>query len=198
MPNLDNKIARLKTGDEILIFNDKSIGFKLLDFWKWNVSDLLSNATRGRFAEFIVGTAMGIDLTEVRDEWGDYDLETWEWGKLRIEVKSSSYLQSWYQYNFSKIIFSIKRKNDPNKRLDANEYIRPSDVYVLCLLNHKDKKTVDTINLNQWVFYVVSTKTINNIFKNIKSISLKSLEKITEGIKYSELKEKIINEYKKL
>lgn len=42
-----------KTGDERLTFNDRETGFKLIDFWQWSVSDLVSNATRGRFAEFI-------------------------------------------------------------------------------------------------------------------------------------------------
>ena len=197
MVNLDRKRVKIKNGEENLTFGGKNTKYKLLDFWKWSVSDLLSNATRGIFAEFIVATAMEIDLTnEARDEWSEYDLETWEWGKIKIEVKSSSYLQTWDQRNYSNIIFSIKKKGKTSIAKDKNTFIRPSDVYVFCLLNHKDKRTVDPLNMDQWSFYVLSTNSINNIFKDKNSISLKSLETITESIGYNKLKEKIIKEAK--
>ena len=61
--------AFLKTGDEQLAYNEKPLGFSLLDFWRWSVSDILSNATRGRFAEFIVATAVNTDKTSLRDDW---------------------------------------------------------------------------------------------------------------------------------
>jgi hypothetical protein len=73
----------------------------------------LSNATRGRFAEFIVGTAMGLDPKNLRDEWAAYDLTTDE--GIKIEVKSASYIQSWNQKRLSNISFSIK----PAKYWDA-------------------------------------------------------------------------------
>jgi len=197
MNNLDKKRTRIKTGDENLTFAGENINYKLLDFWKWSVSDLLSNATRGIFAEFIVATAMNIDLTTgAREEWSEYDLETWEWGKIRIEVKSSSYLQTWDQRNYSNIIFSIRKRGNTSITKEKNKFTRPSDVYVFCLLNHMDKKTVDPLNMDQWSFYVVSTNKINNVFKEKNSISLKSLEKVTEKISYNQLKEKIINEVK--
>jgi hypothetical protein len=197
MTNLDKRRVKIKNGEENLIFAGKNTKYKLLDFWKWSVSDLLSNATRGIFAEFIVATAMEIDLTnEARDEWSEYDLETWEWGKIKIEVKSSSYLQTWDQKNYSNIIFSIKKKGKTSIAKEKNIFIRPSDVYVFCLLDHKDKKTVNPLNMDQWSFYVVSTNTINNIFKERNSISINSLENITEKIRYNQLKEKIINEAK--
>jgi len=74
-----------------------------MDFWKLSVSDLLSNTTRGTLAEFIVAMAMDIDLSNFREEWDAYDLETKN--GIKIEVKTSAYLQSWFQKNYSKIIF---------------------------------------------------------------------------------------------
>jgi len=53
--------AEPKVGNEYLTDNRKMTEYNLLDFWRWSVSDILSNATRGRFAEFIVGTAVGQD-----------------------------------------------------------------------------------------------------------------------------------------
>jgi hypothetical protein len=185
-----------KTGNEILKYNECCIGRTLLDFWKWNTSDLLSNATRGTFAEFIVATALEIDLSNVREEWKAYDLETKN--GIKIEIKTSAYLQSWFQNDYSKIIFSIKPAHywDSDTNRQSESIFRPSDVYVFCLLKHKHKETVDPLNLNQWDFYVLSTKKINNYRRSKSSITLKSLEKLTESINYSELKEKILNEYK--
>lgn len=151
-----------KTGDEPLTFKNQNLDVKLIDFWRWSVSDIVSNATRGRFAEFIVATALGIDQTIVRDEWSAYDLTSPE--GIKIEVKSASYLQSWFQNDYSKISFSIR----PTKHWDsltnkqAELAMRQADIYVFCLLKHKDKKTLNPMNLEQWEFYVTSTETLNN------------------------------------
>jgi hypothetical protein len=50
----------LKTGNEPLTVNGQNLDKSLLDFWRWNSSDLLSNATRGRLAEFIMASALGV------------------------------------------------------------------------------------------------------------------------------------------
>ncbi|MBW2644002.1 MAG: hypothetical protein JRC89_11710 [Deltaproteobacteria bacterium] len=83
----------------------KEIPVQLIDFWRWSASDLLSNATRGIFAELIIASAIGL-AHNVCSEWESYDLKTQK-GK-RIEVKSASYLQSWFQKELSKISFSIR------------------------------------------------------------------------------------------
>lgn len=106
MSSLDRIKATLKTGQEKLIYNEKELHFSLLDFWRWSVSDILSNATRGRFAEFIVATAASIDIKQVRDEWGAFDLITPD--GIKIEVKSAAYVQSWFQRVLSTISFSTK------------------------------------------------------------------------------------------
>lgn len=96
----------LKTGDERLIQNGVELEYNLLSFWRWNSSDLLSNTSRGRFAEFIVASATNVDISNARDEWAEYDLITPE--GIKIEVKSSAYVQSWFQKSLSKISFGIK------------------------------------------------------------------------------------------
>jgi hypothetical protein len=57
----------VKTGDECFHSIGASLGYTLLDFWRWSASDLVSNATRGRLAEFIVAKALGISVNAVRD-----------------------------------------------------------------------------------------------------------------------------------
>jgi hypothetical protein len=132
---------------------------------------------RGILAEFIVASALDL-LDKPRIEWNAYDLITQN--GTRIEVKSSSYLQSWLQYGYSSISFDIR----PTLAWDpiANSYThiptRQSDIYVFCLLNHKDKLTVDPINMDHWEFYVVSTNEINDKCMNQKTISLSSILKL--------------------
>jgi hypothetical protein len=193
---LDRIQATIKTGKERLTFNDKVLDFSLLDFWSWSVSDILSNATRGRFAEFIVATAINIDKTTARDEWSAYDLVTSD--GIKIEIKSAAYVQSWFQRTLSKISFSTKAAlywdSLTNKQTD--EKMRHADVYVFCLLHHTDKKTVDPLNMNQWEFYVLATKELNEYTRSQHSITLKSLQKLTEAINYDELKNTIIEKDK--
>lgn len=58
-----------KTGEEPLTDGAAPLGVTVGDCWAWIASDLLSNATRGRLAEFIVATALGVDVYGVRNEW---------------------------------------------------------------------------------------------------------------------------------
>lgn len=85
------KAARRLCGSERLTFNGKKLALTVSDFWQWNLSDLVSNLTRGRLAEFIVAHALGIDVLEgVRNEWDAFDLITTD--RVKVEVKSSAYL----------------------------------------------------------------------------------------------------------
>ena len=168
-------IATLKSGEEHLIHEQKETAFTLFDFWKWNSSNILSNSTRGVFAEFIVASALNIDIKTPRVEWAEYDLETKD--GIKIEVKSASYLQSWTQKDYSKISFSIKNKS--------------ADVYIFCLLKHLQEDTIDPLNLDQWEFYIVHIKEIKNYKRSKKSITLNSLRTLTSPIGYSEIKNTI-------
>lgn len=62
-----------RTGEENFSHNNQASSHPLLDLWRWSVPDILSNVIRGRLAEFIVATAININITQVRDEWGAYD-----------------------------------------------------------------------------------------------------------------------------
>ncbi|MCV9926113.1 hypothetical protein OIU83_00475 [Flavobacterium sp. LS1R49] len=191
MNSLETTKAILKTGEEKLLYNEKSLNFSLLDFWRWSVSDIVSNATRGRLAEFIVATAVNIDIKEIRDEWGAYDLETPD--KIKIEIKSAAYIQSWEQKKLSPISFSTKLSQPWNSEIDKRSTIpiRSADVYVFCLLHHLDKPTINPLNLNHWEFYVLSTEELNNYKRSQHSITLNSLKKLTNSIEYDKLKNEI-------
>lgn len=187
--------ATPKTGNEHLTFNEESIGYSLLEFWKWSVSDILSNATRGRFAEFIVGTAVGLNPKNLRDEWDAFDIKT-ESG-IKIEIKSAAYIQSWSQKEFSKISFSIKKAKhwDSNNGMSRGESKRHADLYVFCLLKTKNQNIINPLKLEQWEFFVLPTYKLDNYSRSQTSITLSSLQKLTESANYDMLKIEIENCY---
>ena len=174
--NLPLIIPKVKIGNEAFIEHKNALGFSILDFWKWNQSNIIENRTRGILAEFIVKEALSID-SQTRIEWDDYDLITNKGTK--IEVKSASYIQSWEQEKFSSIGFDIKPT-----LLQNGEYKRMSDIYIFCLLSEKNQENINPLDLNQWEFYILETKVLNEKKLLQKRISLSALLKL-EPKKYS-------------
>jgi hypothetical protein len=170
------KIER-KTGDEQFRRNGQNIDLTLLDFWRWYASDLVDNTKRGILAEFIVANALGC-VNEVCNIGDAYDMEmpTGE----KIEVKSAAYLQSWYQKRHSTISFTIgqRRKWDASIGEMDTEIKRQADIYVFCLLKHKDKGSVNPLDLDQWHFYILAASVFNEACPNQEKISLESLRKL--------------------
>jgi hypothetical protein len=146
-----------KTGQETFEHNGKRLELSLIDFWRWSASDLVSNATRGILAEFIVASALGITKggIGVRSEWDAFDLQTSD--GIKIEVKSAAYLQSWYHKNLSTISFGIRPTTgwDGKTNEHSAELKRQADIYVFCVLHHQEKDSLDPLNLDQWKFYIL-------------------------------------------
>ena len=184
--------VKIKSGKEVLTFENIKTGFRLLDFWRWSDSDLLSNSLRGKFAEFIVATALDIDKSCVREEWDAYDLITDD--RVKIEVKSAAYVQTGEQSKYSSIRFSIKPKSAWEKKDESNNKgasKRQADIYVMCLLKHKDQSTIDPMKLEQWEFYVVTTKSLDKMSLNQKSIGIKALKKLTPSVSCTNIQDAI-------
>jgi hypothetical protein len=172
-------LPRIKrSGEEVIHSDGKPVGPRLIDFWKWSVSDLVSNATRGRLAEFIVASAIGADLRGVRNEWSPYDVKA-PWG-LTIEVKSAAFIQTWAQRGYSTISFSTRKSRawDPSTNILSKELTRQAECYVFALLAHKERETIDPLNVCQWKFHVASTTIINARTRSQDSISYNSLIKL--------------------
>jgi hypothetical protein len=156
------------------------------------VSDLVSNATRGRLAEYIVARALGLPRDAVRDEWAAYDLLTPE--GVRVEVKSASYLQSWCQKKPSAILFSVRpsRAWDPDTNEVSKLSGRQANIYVLTLLDHADKATLNPLDLDQWSFFVVPTGVLDARARSQHSITLPSLARLGfTAVKFPDLGEKL-------
>lgn len=176
-----------KTGEEVFRRNGQNLGIKLLNFWQWLASDLIGNAERGILAEYIVASALGI-ADGVREGWTAYDLETPS--GIKIEVKSGAYIQSWYQKAYSYICFSICPATSWNSRTNewGTERKRHADIYVFCVLNHKDQNTLDPLNLDQWDFYILHAAVLNSLSLTQKSIGLSRLLKLNPcKVKYEEV-----------
>ena len=178
-------------GDTPFLIKGASCDYTLLDFWSWAFSDVITNTTRGMVAEFIVATALGIDIRNPRDAWSKFDLSYRDHG---IEVKSSSYHQRWYQESISKISFNIPKRqgwDDKTNRLDPVSR-RQADIYVLSLLFEIDREKINPLNIDQWQFWVVKTSFFNDRVRSQHSITYNSLLKeIGEPISYNQLKETI-------
>jgi len=190
--------ASRRTGSEPFHRSGTPLGVDLLDFWGWDVSDLVSNATRGILAEYIVARGLGISTAGVRNEWAAYDLTSPD--GVKIEVKSSAYVQAWFQSRLSAITFStrLSRAWDPETNVMSLDVKRQADVYVFALLAHRDKRTVDPLDIDQWKFYVVPTWKLNARTRSQHSVTLKSLEAMCAATPFEELSKAVSNAAKSL
>jgi hypothetical protein len=152
------------------------------DFWRFSLGDLRMNSTRGYLAEFLVAQALGVKAFRV--EWDAYDLL---FGEIRVEVKSSAYLQSWKQPRLSTITFGglqarvLKADNSYELERTFN-----ADVYVFCTQTCQSHDLYDPLDVSQWSFDVVSAGAIANL--NQKSMGLSTVRKLSGGAtEYSEV-----------
>ncbi|SRR6266496_3134396 len=119
-----------KTGEEEFTENGVAIA-RLSEYWQWSASDLLGNTERGRLAEYIVATAVGV-AGGVRSGWEPYDVETLL--GTRVEVKASAYVQTWGQKpcrrSFS--AYGQRGPGTPSKTcLPSNPVVRPMFTFSL-------------------------------------------------------------------
>lgn len=187
MDNLSAIETTRKIGDEPFEFNGSSLPMSLLSFWQWSSSDVIGNAMRGILAEYIVASSVGMN-SGIRTEWDAFDIETPE--GIKVEVKSGAYVQSWKQKRHSTIQFGIRPTQgwDSESNERTREVRRQADVYVFCLLKHKDQSSINPLNLDQWVFYVLHTNTLNQSVGAQKTITLNSLEGLNPcKVNYGEL-----------
>ena len=158
-------------------------------------TDRKDNASVGRKYELIaLKFFKGSEDMNRESFHGGYDME---WYGKKIEVKCSSYLQDWDQQDLSKPLFSgLKAKelyyNDVVGKKSDKKADYKSDIYVLCLFQHKETETLDILNLDQWSFYALSRKRLKEISNDGSSISLVKLNKQNiVSISFEELRETV-------
>jgi hypothetical protein len=180
-----------QTGAEPFTAAGRPVGPTVADFWGWSRSDLLDNTERGVLAEFIVATALEIPADGVREGWATWDLTTP--GGVRVEVKSAAYLQSWAQKELSRISFNTPKTLawDADGGGFANIARRHAQVYVFALLAHTNKATVNPLDLDQWVFYVLPTAILDGRTRSQQSITLRTLETLATAVGFAELRQAV-------
>lgn len=187
-----------KTGLEKFYYKGDEKSFSLLDFWGWSTSDLVNNTIRGILAEFIVAQSLGIAET-IRNPWDSYDLL--HPSGIKIEVKSSAYIQSWYQKKLSNITFGIGKTKEWNEQTSQqdSESKRQADIYIFCLLSHKIQDTINPLDMAQWDFYILPTSVLDAEVGNQKQIGLNSLLRLNPyHVKYGDIAvyvEKLVEEF---
>ena len=150
------KISK-KSGREPFVNNNHDKNVTIKDFWSWAHSDLIGNAERGKLAEYIV--ALSLDVTEgTRTEWDSFDILSND--GIKIEVKSSGYIQSWYQNGYSDIKFGIQPTQAWDMKNNTYDSIkkRQADIYVFCIHKEKNPEILNPLDLFQWEFYVLNTR----------------------------------------
>lgn len=160
--------TRLLTGDEPITGTQGSVR----DFWAWALSDLRANTVRPMLAEFLVAQALGA-ATRPRIEWDAYDVETPD--GVRVEVKSSAYLQSWAQARPSSITFGgLNGRTWDAATGYAASATYNADVYVFALASARDHASYDPLDPAQWTFWVLPHRTVAEIGQ--KSLALSRVE----------------------
>lgn len=169
-PSKLDPFTRLRGGPGSI--NGRTVG----DFWQWAYSGLMQNIERAVLAEYIVAVLLGVD-EKPRVPWLAYDL-TLPNGK-KIEVKTMSRLQAWYQKELSNPLVVIKptRKWDPETNTMEDKPKLHSDIYVICFFIAESHDTANPLDLSQWKFYAFTKGRIEELLQERKSISLKLLER---------------------
>jgi hypothetical protein len=147
----------------------------VLDFWRWGFSDLRTNVVRGVLAEFLVASAVG-DPNPLRSAWDNFDVTTPS--GIRVEVKSSAYLQSWNQRRVSAIVFSGltgRSWSEETAEYGATRELR-ADVYVFAIHTCREPEQYDPLDLAYWQFHVAAAHALRE--RGARSISKRLLDRV--------------------
>jgi hypothetical protein len=174
------------TGDEEFVGSPLAVG----DFWRWAYSDLRTNVVRGVLAEFLVARAVE-DPSPLREAWDSLDVKTKS--GIKVEVKSSAYLQSWNQHKLSSIIFSGlagRAWSSETNELAVERTLR-AEVYVFAIHSCQDPDDYDPLRLSDWSFKVMG---VNDLAASGagRSVTLAFLERYSpETYSYSGLRDAV-------
>ena len=165
--------------------------FSVLDYWRFEFSNLVSLPSFYSIAEFLVAKAIGNTKAENSGYWTAYDMS---YKNQRVEIKSSVYVHPWNKTRVSEVrSFSIEPTKNSYWSSEDKGYERQNDLYVFCLNTNKEIDKVDPLNIDFWEFYVVPTFVINEYANPMqKSISYRVVKRLSGGgVSYSGLKDKI-------
>jgi len=155
------------------------------EFWKWAYSSLANNATRGVFAEYLVGLALDA-IDEPRVDWDAADLR---YADHLIEVKSSADHQTWRQTKPSVIRFDVGKKQWWDAKTDEWSPVpeRPASIYIFC--HYRGAATSEeVVDVEHWDFYPVATAQLDVELGEAKSLGLRRLGELTTPVVHADLR----------
>ncbi|MHB8233476.1 MAG: hypothetical protein ACYDHT_02365 [Solirubrobacteraceae bacterium] len=174
------------TGDEAFAGGHLTVA----DFWRWGYSDLRTNVIRGVLAEFLVAKAVE-DPSPLREAWDNWDVTTK--GGIKVEVKSSAYLQSWNQRKLSSIVFgglTGRAWSSETNELAAERTLR-AEVYVFAVHSCREPEDYDPLRLTDWSFKVMSVRDLAASGAG-RSVTLAFLERHSPATySYAELRDAV-------
>lgn len=158
----------------------------LLDFWRWAFSDLCDDDIKGVFAEWLVHRLIGTQSSR-RISWANSDVIT---SGVRIEVKATSYWQSWKVLDemgqpYSNPLYDVPPDDSAIRfgGLAARDAVRVADqsklrqlksqIYVFAFQHERDISRWNAMDLSQWEFYVICAEELAKIAG--RNVALKKL-----------------------
>ncbi len=177
-------------GQEVFSFEGANLGFTMLDYWRFHYSNIFD--LQDTIAEFIVAKALGIHESQNDQYWTLWDLT---YREKRVEIKETSYYHSFNtDGKISKQrVFDIHKSNGVyDKTSGNNDRIRQNDLYIFCLNTGITEEESYPLNLNNWEFYVVPTRVINEQCGDNKTISLGRIKSLGfVAVRYGDLKKEV-------
>ena len=176
------------TGKEKFIFDNQEQAFDMLDFWRFHYSNIYD--IQGRIAEFIVAKALGIHTSQNDQYWTLWDMT---YNDIKVEVKETSYYHSFNEKgkysNYRSFGIGMAHGSYDATKSGNTEYKRQSDVYIFCLNTGYTAEESYPLNLNNWEFYIVPTRVIDEKCGTNKSITLNRIKNMGFAPKrYDEIK----------
>ncbi len=69
--------------------------------------------------------------------------------------------------------------------------MRSARCYVFCLYTERDREAADVLDLDKWEFYVLPTGRINRELGAQKRVSLGTIKRMANPVRYAQLKESV-------
>ncbi len=162
----------------------------LIDFWQWAMADLCDDDVKGFFAEWLIHKLLGV-ASNRRVSWANNDLVTAS--NVTIEIKATSYWQSWKVLNASgealvqrkygatnesAIRFNGLRARDSTSVVDMSTTKGlKSQIYVFAFQHETDIVRWNAMDLGQWEFHVLRAEKLASLAPG-SSVSLKKLRSV--------------------
>lgn len=166
----------------------------LESFQQWASGNLVDNRTRGIFAEWLVGQALGcIEPGAHRQEWDAIDLR---YRGLGIEVKASGRNQGWNPSGQSTPRFGIAPQMHAwhaktDTWVDYDPPRRTAEVYVFCLHESVPAAIENVANPANWTFWVISTSRLEAELGTQRTVGVSTLDHLTESCGWRQIRSSI-------